>query len=249
MLCKNCGGNVDGKYCSHCGQNSNVSRINLPNFLNELSDSVFQVNRGLFFTIKELSMRPGHSIKEFIMGKRKNHFKPIAYALTLSTVYFILSQLVDKNTFLSDLVFGLSAGTEEVMVSDHFVSTLNWLASNYSYTTLLLIPVYALASKLAFIGNGYNYLEHVVPNSFIVGHQAIIYSIFLIPSLFIPEIYYVELLALSLSIIYAFWVFRQFFSEFKFAGVCLRFSLMYVLIFVVSSLVIFLFIVGSLNLS
>jgi recombinational DNA repair protein RecR len=71
MNCKNCGHIVKDNFCSRCGQNSRVDKINLLNFLNEISESVFQVNQGLFFTFKALVTRPGNSIKEFLNGKRE----------------------------------------------------------------------------------------------------------------------------------------------------------------------------------
>jgi ascorbate-specific PTS system EIIC-type component UlaA len=77
---------IEGNFCQHCGQNTNVDKINLPNFLHELSDSIFQINKGILFTIRELFVRPGESIREFIKGKRKYHFKPVAFALVMSTV-------------------------------------------------------------------------------------------------------------------------------------------------------------------
>ena len=77
MNCKNCDKIVDGNFCAHCGQNIKVDKLNLPNFLTEVSDSVFQLNGGLFYTIKELFVRPGHTIREFLIGRRKGHFKPI----------------------------------------------------------------------------------------------------------------------------------------------------------------------------
>ncbi len=36
----------------------------------EILNSIFQLNSGLLFTLKELFTRPGHSIKAFIEGKR-----------------------------------------------------------------------------------------------------------------------------------------------------------------------------------
>lgn len=71
MNCKNCSQLVDGTFCKACGQNIKVTRIDLPNFLTEVSDSVFQINRGLFYTIKQLFTRPEYSISKFLNGKEK----------------------------------------------------------------------------------------------------------------------------------------------------------------------------------
>jgi hypothetical protein len=59
MNCKNCGQIVDGKYCCNCGQNTNITKINFANFINEVSESVFQIDKGLFYTLIELIVRPG----------------------------------------------------------------------------------------------------------------------------------------------------------------------------------------------
>ena len=113
MNCRNCGHTVDGKFCSNCGQNSKVGRINLPAVLNEFSESIFQINKGFFYTLRELCIRPGESLKEFLNGKRKNHFKPIAYLLTLSTLYFLITQATNQNTWIEDLITGWMNGATE----------------------------------------------------------------------------------------------------------------------------------------
>ena len=54
MNCKNCGEVLTGKYCSKCGQKASVDKLNLSSFSSEISDGVFNMNKGLFYTIKEL---------------------------------------------------------------------------------------------------------------------------------------------------------------------------------------------------
>jgi hypothetical protein len=212
MNCKNCGKFIEGNFCNHCGQNSKVGKVNLSNFLNEISESVFQINRGLFFTLKELLIRPGHGVKEFLNGKRKNHFKPIAYVLTLSTLYFIISHLVGENTWMNDVVSGFSIGVNDSGEEIEMLPILTWLSENFAYTTLLLIPIFSLASFLSFLGLGTNYLEHTVLNSYITGQQAIFYSIFILIKIFIDS-EYLELIPVLISVAYAFWVYWQFFIK------------------------------------
>lgn len=92
MECKNCGKEFSGNFCPHCGQSATIEKINLPNFIEEFSSTVFQVNRGLPFTIKELFVRPGHAIRDFIEGKRKKYFKPILLTLSYCQLYIIYCQ-------------------------------------------------------------------------------------------------------------------------------------------------------------
>lgn len=212
MNCKNCGHNIDGNFCSHCGQSSKVGRINLSNFINEVTESVFQINKGFFYTIKELFLRPGNSLKEFLNGKRKNHFKPIAYVLTLSTMYFLITQVTDQNTWMDDLISGWVNGATGPAEGMQPPTIFIWFSKNYAYSSLLLLPVFSLASYLSFLKFGTNYLEHIVINSYITGQQAIFYSLFAIVTTVI-ESDVIEVLSLLLSVSYTCWVFWHFFSE------------------------------------
>lgn len=69
MICKNCKNTFEGNFCNRCGQSSKVRKINFRYVLDEVPNSIFQIDRGFLFTVKELFTRPGHSIREFIKGK------------------------------------------------------------------------------------------------------------------------------------------------------------------------------------
>jgi hypothetical protein len=230
MNCKNCGKIVQDKYCSHCGQSSNVDKITTSNLVLELYESVFQINRGFFYTLKNLFKRPGNSITEYLNGSRKRHFKPITYVLTLSTIYFLISQISGQNTWMDDLISGFSSGAYD---SEEIPAILVWFSKNFAYTTLLLLPVFSFASYIAFLGLGRNYLEHIVINSYTTGQQAIFYSLFTILKTFIDsEI--MESLPVLIAFSYTLWVFRQLFKKgSRFANI-LRSILTYILYLIFS---------------
>ena len=212
MNCKNCGEIINGQYCSHCGQNTNVGKITMSSLANEFSESLLQVNKGFFFTVKELFTRPGKTILEYLKGKRKNHFKPITYALTLSTIYYLVSQASGQNTWMDDLISGFSKGVYESTESKEIPAALIWFSKNFAYTTLLLLPVFSLASYLAFRSKEQNYLEHLVINAYTAGQQAIFYTLFcLIQSRIKSEVF--EWLPIVSAFFYAIWVFWQIFEE------------------------------------
>jgi len=229
MNCKNCNQSLNSNFCAHCGQSAKVSRINFTSFASELSGSIFQINRGLFYTIKELFVRPGHSIREYLEGKRKNHFKPIAYAFTLSTIYFLLSRLFESPTFINDAMEGFAIGVSDTGEGAHGLKIIEWFAKNYAYTILLLLPMYALASFIAFREAGWNYLEHCVLNAYIIGQQAIIYSIYALGGVAIDDYDVLVNLTLLISGIYTFTTFWQFFDKPSRLGVMLRTILTYFL--------------------
>jgi hypothetical protein len=215
MKCKNCSQPISQNFCPSCGQDAKVARLNFSTILSELTESVFQMNKGLLFTLKEMTVRPGHSVRDYINGRRVKHFKPIAYAFTLSTLYFLVSKFFDANTILNDAIEGVLLGATDAAdgnLSSEFQGKLDVIKTNYALLMLVLIPVYALGSYIAFKGTGYNYLEHLVLTAFITGHQALLYTLFTILGVPISSHYLKDILSLLIPISYAFLVYWQFYS-------------------------------------
>jgi len=208
MTCKNCGHPVDASFCPNCGQSTRVEKLTMASLINQLSEGVFQLNKGFFFTLVELFKRPGNSIREFLLGKRKNHFKPIGYAFLVSTVYFFLARALGTETILNELISGIAEGGS----SEELVDQMNWFADRYAYVILLFLPLYALASYLAFRKTGYNYVEHIVLNAYIIGQQGLIYSGYAILSYLTGDTNVLALVMVILSISYQVVVFWQFFK-------------------------------------
>jgi hypothetical protein len=242
MNCKNCGEVVSSNFCGNCGQSASVSKITLPKLLNQLSESIFLFNNGLLYTLKELFVRPGISIQDFLNGKRKRHFKPIAYVLFFSTVYFLASKITGQNTLIDDMITGFSNGANASDGKLQLPTYVSWLANNYAYTTLLLIPIFSFASYISFSRFDPNYLEHIVLNCYITGQQAILYSLF---SLIIIVIDHpvAESIPLLIAVTYNFWVFAQFFKEGNRKVNILRSILTYVL-FLIFGFISFLLLMG-----
>ena len=237
MNCKNCGLPIEGKFCSHCGQKSNTSRINFSNFLTEVSESFFQIDKGFFYTLRELFVRPGKSLNEFLNGKRKSHFKPIAYLLTLSTVYYLTAQITNQNTMIGDVITGWMNGATGQNSNVEIPKIASWFLTNYATSTLLLLPVFSLASYISFLKFGKTYFEHLVVNSYITGHQGIFYSFFLIGGT-VLESDVIEFFAVLAAVSYIFWVFWQFFSEGNRIINILRSILTYILYLIFSTVLL-----------
>jgi hypothetical protein len=251
MNCKNCNQIATENFCANCGQSTKIDKINFPNFLKEFSDGVFQINKGFFYSMKMLFLSPGKSIQGYLDGKRKNHFKPIAYVFTLSTIYFLLAKFLGSETFFNDAMTGYANGANGVNGSEeegtHLV-IINWFAEHYAYTTLMLLPLFSLATSVAFLGSKTNYLEHFVLNAYIAGQQAIIYIIGATLSLIINTDI-IATLTLFVSMTYAFFVFWQFFSHKSRISVILRFIFVYLLYLLFILIVLFLtFAIFTINL-
>ena len=84
--CSNCKQELSGKFCSACGSPAVVKRIDRKYITEEIS-GVLNFDKGLFYTIKELCLRPGATVNKFINGDRKRLVKPIIFLVICSLIF------------------------------------------------------------------------------------------------------------------------------------------------------------------
>jgi hypothetical protein len=139
---------------------------------------------------------------------------------------------------MDDLIAGWVNGATGHSQVPRVSPILIWFSKNYSYSSLLLLPIFSLASYLAFLKYGTNYLEHIVINSYVTGHQAVFYSLFAIVGTAIKSDA-IEVFSLLVAISYTCWVFWQFFSEGNRTINILRSMMTYILYFIFSTGLLF----------
>lgn len=164
--CKNCGASVQSNYCSNCGQSTETGRINFHYLSHEIQHSILHVDRGIFYTIKELLRRPGDTIKNYLNGKRVNYFKPFAFVVIMGTIYGLTAHFF--NAYPESDMMPNDVDTE---ISEYYKTIIEWMYGHYSLVMLALTPIAALSSYLVFRKREYNYFEHLIIYSYIVGIQ------------------------------------------------------------------------------
>ena len=165
---------------------------------------IFHFDKGLLYTIKELFTRPGHSIREYIQGKRVKHFNYFTTVLfILALDYLIVSWFhIDISHWISD------------------ASGLVKFQKSYSKISPFLgIPLYALASYLIFRKSKQNYTENLVLNIYMICGWASISLLFKIVMIFIPNVETFRTINgvfIALTHIYIFVFYYQYFSAFNY---------------------------------
>jgi len=154
--CLNCNDEITGKYCSNCSQATSTHRFSLSHVIkHDFIHGIFHFDKGFFYTIKELFSRPGHSVREYVQGKRTKHFNYFSTIILLLTIgYFLkkwtkieVSSLYDKESL---------SGVFKVL-------------KEYSkITVFLIIPINALLSYLLFKKSKQNYTENLVLNLYLL---------------------------------------------------------------------------------
>jgi Protein of unknown function (DUF3667) len=211
-ICKNCNQKFEGKFCNNCGQTADTHRLSLHYIWHDLQHGLFHFDNGIFFTIKQLLTRPGHSIREFVNGKRVRHFKPLSFVVILATFYGLLSHYFITISFDSVPIH------ERKDIIGAYEAVSRWSLSHLAYSTLILILSTTVASWLVFKKQGYNLVEHLVLNTFYRGLTLVI------ALLLFPVLYFLQkgggaslqaygLIFQFLDIIVMYWCYCQFFNK------------------------------------
>ena len=165
--CKNCSNPVQGMYCSHCGQKADEKRFTITNLPVEFLHGFFHVHNGLFYTMKELFIRPGVTLRGFIAGKRISYFNPFTYLVLISLV----SGVAYNHS-------GLIEHAKENMLASG--ETIRFTHQHFSYRMLLAVPTYAVMCWVLFSSFKYNLAEHLLINTFLISQSIVFLTAWLL---------------------------------------------------------------------
>lgn len=204
--CLNCNEELVGKYCNNCSQPASTHRFSLSHvFKHDFVHGIFHFDKGFFFTIKELFTRPGHSIREYIQGKRVKHFNYFATVLLLLTIIYFVKKWAKIES--SDLF-------------DTNVKGLLKVQKDYSKITVFLnIPIIAFISFLLFQRSKQNYTENLVLNMYLLCGLTVISLILPICMIFTDNkefLFIVNYFVTALVFLYIIIFYYQYFSGFNY---------------------------------
>lgn len=89
--CATCGTSYEGNYCPRCGQSAKIGRYSFKNAFLLYLDVWGLGNRGMFRSIRDLILRPGYMIRDYLRGMQMAYFPPFKMFFLL----IALSLLVD----------------------------------------------------------------------------------------------------------------------------------------------------------
>lgn len=195
--CQNCRQHLllHQRFCHQCGQKTDTHRINLHFLVHEIQHGIFHVDGGILFTLRELFTRPGHSIREYIEGKRKPHFPPFTLVVILGSVCALIQYFFKKESE-NDLNFTTKYDTADTALGKYvdfeglvkyLRHVIDWFAEHFAFTILLALPVAALGFFLGFRKYRINYPEWLVIMLFLAGQSLAVYVPFIIINQFIGD--------------------------------------------------------------
>jgi hypothetical protein len=203
MNCKNCGTEIIQNYCPNCGQPAHIKRIDRHYIQHEI-EHVLHFDKGILYTVKELVVRPGQNIKEFILENRNKLVKPIIFIIITSLIYTVIAHYFHIE---EDYVKHKNAHTTTTGL------IFKWIQDHYGYSNIIMGIFIALWIKLFFRKHSYNFFEIVILLCFVMGIGMLILAFFTI----LQGLIKIELAqpAIIISLLYSSWAIGQFFDKRK----------------------------------
>jgi hypothetical protein len=204
--CKKCSHDITGNYCANCGYCATLKRIDSHYISHEVLH-ILHFEKGFFYTAKELLIRPGHSIREFIASDRSKHMKPIVFLIVTSLMYTIIA-----NLFHADEIY--STEFQQLMGESTVNKIWHWIQTHYGYANIMMGTFLALGVRLLFRKYKYNLFEIIVLTLFVTGEGMLILTFVAFFTPFLHPSTYLVFLTLF-SLIYPTWAIGQFFDKSK----------------------------------
>lgn len=168
MNCKNCNAELNSKFCPDCGQPVSLKRIDGHYIIHEI-EHILHFERGILYTIKELTTNPGHNIRNYLSENRSRLVKPVIFIIITSLIYSL-----SINFFhIDDQYIKFEGG--ELMTP---VKIFKWIQGHYGYANIIMGIFIALWLKLFFRKYNYNLFEILILLCFVIGIAMLIYSLF-----------------------------------------------------------------------
>lgn len=202
-FCKNCNTEITQNYCPICGIPNSLKRIDGKYIATEIG-SILNLDKGILYTIKELIIRPGNTVKEFILKDRNRIVKPIIFIIICSLTYSVLEKFLN---FEDGYIY------YDESIKSTSMSIFDWVKDNYGYGNLIMVVFIAFWTKILFKKYKYNYYEILILLCFVMGIGMLILSIFGM----IEWITKLKILQFGgmLFVVYSTWAIGQFFDKKK----------------------------------
>ena len=89
--CATCGTSYQGNYCPRCGQSSRIGRYSVKTAFLLFLDVWGLGNRGMFRSIRDLLLRPGYMIRDYLGGMQMAYFPPFKMFFRLATLSIVVN--------------------------------------------------------------------------------------------------------------------------------------------------------------
>lgn len=244
-ICKNCSHEIVLNFCGNCGQKK-AKRIDRKYIKDEIQYTVFHMNKGFLYSIKNILRAPGKTAREFLEGNRVNHYKPILLVFVVAGISaFLTNTFIHPETILAEIYQRSSQKIPQFQIQFN-----SFIFKYQAIVMLLTVPFMAFFTWLAFKKWGYNYCENVVITAYSLIYLQVLSILIVVPVQYFlkgnPELFMPvsSVLTFLLMIGCFVWFYIDFYNNKSAGDVILRLLLLAGILIAIYILLIILGIVG-----
>jgi len=170
VQCQNCDAPLAAaqRFCGSCGQKCGSGRLTMRQVTQDFLHALTHVDHSIFSLVKQLAYRPGHVAREYIEGKRKKYFGPLAFLL---------------------IAVGLASFMIVVAGVDWFAPVTDtgpagFLKRHINLVILVQMPVLAGWCALFFWSERLHYAEHLVLAAYASGFRILVLALVATPIMY-----------------------------------------------------------------
>ena len=173
--CKNCGNNFEGLYCNQCRQPASTTRLTWAEVFGQLRQATVDVDRGWLFTFRELFLRPGITIRQYLEGRRVNYSNPFFYTLLLAGFAALLFITVGIDLPVRSINLSHMERLNPLMAQRYFI-----------LVGICFLCLLSVGDLLLYRKQEFNFAEIVVSNTFQAG-QVIALTMLFFPLMYLQD--------------------------------------------------------------
>lgn len=135
--CCTCGEEFQGNYCPRCGQPAKIGRYSFKAALLLFLDVWGMGNRGMFRTLRDLILRPGYMIRDYISGMQMAYFPPFKLLFLLTALTLVVESGINlksenfsksyKEQVVEESADSIAKNQADMTFSEHFDRAQNEL--------------------------------------------------------------------------------------------------------------------------
>jgi hypothetical protein len=213
--CKNCSSVIRENFCANCGQPAKIKRIDRHYILHELQH-LLHLEKGFLYTVKELFVRPGNTIREYMYGDRGRHMKPVPFLVFTSLLYTLIAHYfhIEEEVIRNYAPTGQNPLPQAALKPSTVFVIIQWMQEHYGYTNMIAGGVIALWLKWFFRRYDYNIFEINMLLCFVIGEGMLLAAAGALTAGLVHSVFLYKIVTAG-SLVYISWAIGQFFHPQK----------------------------------
>ncbi len=153
-----------GIFCPECGQRMNIYKVTFSETFQDLINALFSIDAPLLITLKELVIKPGVLLRNYLNGQRRKYYKPVSFFILTTVIYLIVRSLIGFDPFRNSMIVVEEGSLDGTVLTD----ARNYLLLNINNFLFIFVFTLAIFSKLFFFRR-YSLAEFLAISFYLLG--------------------------------------------------------------------------------